>query len=95
MADVVLFGTGDFARVARIYLDDDSPHEVAAYTVHGEPRFTLQIDRSTGFDGIVGSYAYARLDDDRIAVVDLTAGTVVDTTAEPMSLMPIALVPST
>jgi sugar O-acyltransferase (sialic acid O-acetyltransferase NeuD family) len=36
MAEVVLFGTGDFARVARIYLDADSPHQVAAYTVHGE-----------------------------------------------------------
>lgn len=34
MPRVVLFGTGDFARVARIYLDADSPHEVVAYTVH-------------------------------------------------------------
>jgi sugar O-acyltransferase (sialic acid O-acetyltransferase NeuD family) len=35
MSDVVLFGTGDFARVARVYLDADSPHQVVAYTVHG------------------------------------------------------------
>jgi sugar O-acyltransferase (sialic acid O-acetyltransferase NeuD family) len=35
MTEVVLFGTGDFARVARIYLDEDSPYQVAAYTVHG------------------------------------------------------------
>ena len=34
MSDVVLFGTGDFARMARIYLDEDSPHEVKAFTVH-------------------------------------------------------------
>jgi sugar O-acyltransferase (sialic acid O-acetyltransferase NeuD family) len=34
MTEVVLFGTGDFAQVARIYLDEDSPYQVAAYTVH-------------------------------------------------------------
>jgi sugar O-acyltransferase (sialic acid O-acetyltransferase NeuD family) len=34
MSDVVLFGTGDFARVARIYLDSDSPHRVVAHTVN-------------------------------------------------------------
>jgi sugar O-acyltransferase (sialic acid O-acetyltransferase NeuD family) len=33
---VVLFGVGDFARVAHVYLRDDSPREVAAFTVHGE-----------------------------------------------------------
>ncbi len=32
--DVVLFGTGDFARVASVYLEKDSPHRVAAFTVH-------------------------------------------------------------
>jgi sugar O-acyltransferase (sialic acid O-acetyltransferase NeuD family) len=31
---VVIFGTGDFARVASVYLAQDSPHEVAAFTVH-------------------------------------------------------------
>ena len=31
---VVLFGTGDFARVASVYLAEDSPHEVVAFTVH-------------------------------------------------------------
>jgi len=31
---VVIFGTGDFARVASVYLAKDSPHEVAAFTVH-------------------------------------------------------------
>jgi sugar O-acyltransferase (sialic acid O-acetyltransferase NeuD family) len=33
MSDVVLFGTGDFAQVARIYLESDSEHRVVAYTV--------------------------------------------------------------
>jgi sugar O-acyltransferase (sialic acid O-acetyltransferase NeuD family) len=30
---VVLFGIGDFARIAYVYLTEDSPHEVAAFTV--------------------------------------------------------------
>jgi sugar O-acyltransferase (sialic acid O-acetyltransferase NeuD family) len=34
MSDVVLFGVGDFARVARVYLDEDSDHRVVAFTVH-------------------------------------------------------------
>lgn len=31
---VVIFGVGDFARVASVYLEQDSPHPVAAFTVH-------------------------------------------------------------
>jgi sugar O-acyltransferase (sialic acid O-acetyltransferase NeuD family) len=34
MSDVVVFGVGDFARMARIYLDADSSHQVVAFTVH-------------------------------------------------------------
>jgi sugar O-acyltransferase (sialic acid O-acetyltransferase NeuD family) len=34
MSGVVVFGLGDFARIARVYLDEDSPHEVKAFTVH-------------------------------------------------------------
>jgi sugar O-acyltransferase (sialic acid O-acetyltransferase NeuD family) len=34
MSDVVIFGAGDFARVAQVYLDKDSDHEVIAFTVH-------------------------------------------------------------
>jgi sugar O-acyltransferase (sialic acid O-acetyltransferase NeuD family) len=34
VSSVVLFGTGDFARVACVYLRDDSEHEVVAFTVH-------------------------------------------------------------
>jgi sugar O-acyltransferase (sialic acid O-acetyltransferase NeuD family) len=33
VSDVVLFGVGDFARVARVYLEADSPHRVVAHTV--------------------------------------------------------------
>jgi sugar O-acyltransferase (sialic acid O-acetyltransferase NeuD family) len=32
---VVIFGAGDFARVAAHYLTVDSPHEVVAFTVNG------------------------------------------------------------
>jgi sugar O-acyltransferase (sialic acid O-acetyltransferase NeuD family) len=33
MKPVIIFGTGDFARVARVYLDLDSPYEVVGFTV--------------------------------------------------------------
>ncbi|MHB8694630.1 MAG: acetyltransferase [Solirubrobacteraceae bacterium] len=33
---VVIFGVGDFARVAAYYLAHDSPYEVAAFTVHAQ-----------------------------------------------------------
>jgi sugar O-acyltransferase (sialic acid O-acetyltransferase NeuD family) len=41
---VLVFGVGDFARVARFYLQHDSPFEVAAFTVH--ERFLAVDDRS-------------------------------------------------
>jgi sugar O-acyltransferase (sialic acid O-acetyltransferase NeuD family) len=34
VSDVVLFGAGDFARIARVYLEADSPHRVVAFTVN-------------------------------------------------------------
>jgi sugar O-acyltransferase (sialic acid O-acetyltransferase NeuD family) len=34
MSDVILFGLGDFARIARVYLTEDSPHHVVAYTAN-------------------------------------------------------------
>lgn len=34
MSDLVVFGVGDFARVARIYLEEDSPHRVVAFTAN-------------------------------------------------------------
>jgi sugar O-acyltransferase (sialic acid O-acetyltransferase NeuD family) len=36
MAQVVIFGLRDFASLAHFYLKYDSPHEVVAFTVHGE-----------------------------------------------------------
>lgn len=36
MSDVVIFGSGDFARIASVYLDEDSPHRVVAFTVNEE-----------------------------------------------------------
>jgi len=33
VSEVVLFGTGDFARIAYVYLREDSPHDVVAFTV--------------------------------------------------------------
>jgi sugar O-acyltransferase (sialic acid O-acetyltransferase NeuD family) len=35
MSKVVIFGTGEFAQVAAVYLDADSPHRVVAFTVDG------------------------------------------------------------
>jgi sugar O-acyltransferase (sialic acid O-acetyltransferase NeuD family) len=34
VSDVVTFGLGDFARLARIYLAEDSEHEVVAFTAN-------------------------------------------------------------
>jgi sugar O-acyltransferase (sialic acid O-acetyltransferase NeuD family) len=34
MSDVVIFGVGDFAGVARVYLEADSPHRVVAFTAN-------------------------------------------------------------
>lgn len=36
MADVVIFGTRDFASLAHFYLRHDSPHRVVGFTVHRE-----------------------------------------------------------
>jgi sugar O-acyltransferase (sialic acid O-acetyltransferase NeuD family) len=33
---VVIFGTGDFARIASVYLSHDSPYKIAAFTVNEE-----------------------------------------------------------
>jgi sugar O-acyltransferase (sialic acid O-acetyltransferase NeuD family) len=34
VSEVVIFGMGDFARVARIYLDEDSPHDVVGFAAN-------------------------------------------------------------
>ena len=36
MSKVVIFGVGEFAQVADVYLTEDSPHEVVAFTVNQE-----------------------------------------------------------
>jgi sugar O-acyltransferase (sialic acid O-acetyltransferase NeuD family) len=36
MSKVVIFGVGDYARIASVYLDEDSPHEVVAFTADAE-----------------------------------------------------------
>lgn len=36
MADLVIFGTGDIARLAHHYFRTDSPHQVVAFTVDAE-----------------------------------------------------------
>jgi sugar O-acyltransferase (sialic acid O-acetyltransferase NeuD family) len=36
VAKVVIFGIGDFARIAAVYLEADSPHDVVAFTVDRE-----------------------------------------------------------
>lgn len=36
MAKVVVFGTLETAEIAQYYLENDSPHQVAAFTVHAE-----------------------------------------------------------
>jgi sugar O-acyltransferase (sialic acid O-acetyltransferase NeuD family) len=46
MSDVVIFGIGDFGRLAHMYLQTDSPHRVVAFTVHSQ-----YIDRDE-FSGI-------------------------------------------
>lgn len=45
MKPVVIFGLGDFARIAAVYLTKDSPREVVAFTAHGD-----RIDRDELLD---------------------------------------------
>jgi sugar O-acyltransferase (sialic acid O-acetyltransferase NeuD family) len=44
VSDVVLFGLGDFARVARVYLDEDSEHRVVAFTADARYVETTALD---------------------------------------------------
>src|SRR6186713_316892 len=46
MARLVIFGTGDIARLANFYFTRDSPHEVVAFTVDAEYR------RGDSFEGL-------------------------------------------
>ena len=38
MSKIVIFGTGDIARLAHFYFSSDSEHEVVAFTVDAEYR---------------------------------------------------------
>lgn len=58
MAQVVIFGAGDIARLAHVYFTRDSEHEVVAFTVDREYR---QADEFRGlplvdFDGVTRLY---------------------------------------
>ena len=44
MSDVVLFGLGDFARVAKVYLDEDSDHQVVAFTANDRYIDSAELD---------------------------------------------------
>jgi sugar O-acyltransferase (sialic acid O-acetyltransferase NeuD family) len=58
MSKVVLFGTGDFARVAAVYLDIDSDHDVVAFTVDSQfrDRDTLLDKPVVDFEDLPGRY---------------------------------------
>jgi sugar O-acyltransferase (sialic acid O-acetyltransferase NeuD family) len=47
MADVVIFGTRDFASLAHFYLRHDSPHNVVGFTVHRD-----YLPESGAFEGL-------------------------------------------
>jgi hypothetical protein len=66
--------------------------DVVAYSSGGQIRFQLRIGQPLGFASAVGRYAYVWLADNRVAVVDVAAGTLVDKSAA-TSLTPIALAP--
>jgi sugar O-acyltransferase (sialic acid O-acetyltransferase NeuD family) len=52
VTDVVVFGLGDFARIARVYLEGDSPYRVAAFTANEQYLETDDVDgvRVTAFE---------------------------------------------
>ena len=56
--DVVIFGTGDFAQVARIYLDRDSEYDVVAFTVDEERVSEPELDGLpvVPFEGLTASH---------------------------------------
>lgn len=58
MADIVVFGTGDIARLAHFYFSTDSPHRVVAFTVDAEYQTseTFQNLPVVPFDQVVARY---------------------------------------
>jgi len=58
MADVVIFGMGDIARLAHFYFSSDSPHRVVAFTVDAAYRTadTFQGLPVVAFDQVTAAY---------------------------------------
>jgi sugar O-acyltransferase (sialic acid O-acetyltransferase NeuD family) len=58
VAEVVIFGTGDIARLAHLYFSSDSQHRVVAFTVDVEflDRETFQALPVVGFDTVTDRY---------------------------------------
>jgi sugar O-acyltransferase (sialic acid O-acetyltransferase NeuD family) len=58
MSKVVIFGTGEFAQVAAVYLEADSPHQVIAFTVDGarQSRGQLLGKPVVAFEDLLNSY---------------------------------------
>lgn len=58
MADIVVFGLGDIARLAHFYFSSDSPHRVVAFTVDGAYKTadTFEGVPVVPFDEVAASY---------------------------------------
>lgn len=58
MKDVVIFGLGDYARIASTYLAADSPHKIVAFTAHGElvDRAEMQGSPVVPFENLLESH---------------------------------------
>ncbi|HEV3103545.1 MAG TPA: acetyltransferase [Candidatus Dormibacteraeota bacterium] len=83
MSDVIVFGTGDYGRIASVYLHADSPHEVVAFAVDGayKDRNELMGKPVIAFEEMVESHppdrasllvavGYSRLNENRRAVYE-------------------------
>jgi sugar O-acyltransferase (sialic acid O-acetyltransferase NeuD family) len=64
--DIVIVGTGDFARVAAIYLERDSPHDVVAFSVH--ERYLDDSRRLLGREVVAFERVQERFPPDRFAM---------------------------
>jgi sugar O-acyltransferase (sialic acid O-acetyltransferase NeuD family) len=80
---IMIFGTGDFARVAQVYLANDSPHEVVAFTVNEqyikEPKLrglpvvpfeTIEETHPPGEFGMFVAIGFSRLNEARREVFE-------------------------
>jgi sugar O-acyltransferase (sialic acid O-acetyltransferase NeuD family) len=87
VSQVVIFGTGDYARIASVYLTADSPHQVVAFTVDEEHMDTERLlDREVvAFGELLDRYppdrvellvavAYARINKARAEIFERVKG---------------------